>query len=358
MKKILGSLLFCIALLAGDYNITINKNEAFVKEPIHLKLTYFAKNKETILWVKFAPKATKDFKVILLKKSSPSFGYENEYLIFPLKEGNLQLPVELKVKRASKQEIQTDILGTGYEQTKIIEGKITSYDIKPLHIVVKKTPKADLYGDFRIHLQLDKTKAKAYEPVYATLKITGVGFDHIPPIQLQTDPKVKILQDKPQHTVEFAPDGAHVRYEISYALIEKRDFDIEPLDLKMFDYRSLQRVSTPKYHITVKKTPIQPDTTNNPPKIEPVFHTFKKILTYIFIFFAGLLTGLLLFVIFKRRYQKRFEILLAKDERNLLQILAPLPGFEEEKELLNAAISRNKKVSLSKIKKKILKEMR
>ncbi|BCD59889.1 MULTISPECIES: BatD family protein [unclassified Nitratiruptor] len=357
MKNILGSLFFCIALFANEYSVIFDKHEAFVKEPIHLKLTYFAKNKETIIWVKFAPKATKDFKVVLLKKKTLTTGYENEFLIFPLKEGNLKLPIELTVKRASKQEIQTDILGTGYEQTKIIEGKITSYPIEPLKIFVKKTPKADLYGDFTLHLQLDKTRAKAYEPVYAILTITGTGFDQIPSLHLKTNPKIKILQDKPIQKVEFAPDGAHIRYKISYALITKSSFEIEPLKLKMFDYHTLQTLATPKYQIDVKTVPIQPDKTDNPPKIEPVFHTFEKTFVYIFIFLSGLLSGILLFILLKRVYQKQFEILLAKDEKELLQILAPLPGFEKEKELLNEAISTNKKISLVQIKKKILKEL-
>ena len=357
MKKILGSLLFACMLLAAPYTIELDKKEAFVKEPIFLRLSYFDPHKEEIIWVRFAPKKSADYKVVLLKKTSTTDGFVQEYLLFALRPGSIIVPLDLTIKRATKQELQNDVLGTGYEQTKILEGETTHIPIQHLRITVKQTPKADLYGDFRLWLKVDKTKVKRYEPVYATLTLKGVGYDELPRLQLRATPGVKILQDKPIKKVRYDAKGAHITYSLTYAFISKNDFAIQPMQLKLFDFTNLKTLTTPTFHITVQKGSIAVDKEDNPPKIKPVFDRFKKIVFYIGLFASGVVTGVLLFVLLMRRYKEHIRILLAKDAKELLRLIAPYPNMSQIRTILDEAITQNRKINLFAMKKKILKDL-
>ncbi len=358
MRALLGSLLLACTLLAAPYTITLSKTKAYEKEPIHLLLRYNEPPKEEILWVKFAPKPTKDWKVVLLAKRTTPKGYERSFLLFAKHSGKLTLPLELRIKRASKQEIRSDILGTGYEQTELIKGVIQTIQIKPLRLAILPAPKADLYGEFRLEWRVDKTKAKRYEPIYVTLKLRGKGYDQLPPIWPQTKPKVKILADTPTKKISYKSDGAHIEYERQFALLADRNFTLLPLRLKQFDFSSLTTLSTPAYSIEVAAVPEPLPAKSTPPKITPSIHILAKIVGYLFVFAMGGVTAVLGLWWLRRKLGKKWEILLAKDERELLSLLATMRGFESERRLLDEAISTHKRLNLWKMKRKIMKGMR
>ncbi len=355
MKAILGSfLLFCLAL-GGTYHVQVSKLDAYEKEPILLSLSYDDPNKETIVWVKFEPVAHEAFKSVLLDRRNTKGGYIYRYMLFALRPGDIKLPLELKIKRASKQEIGQDILGTGYEQTKPIEGVVEKVRLQPLRFHIRPAPKANLYGSFTLSMKLDKTKAKRYEPVYMTIALKGTGFDQIPKIWPKTDKKVKILADSPKKKIFYKSDGAHIYYERQFAFLADSNFTLLPIRLKEFDYHKTQILTTPSYSIQIAAEPPALAQENNPPKIKPVASKVAEFSFYLLIFLAGILSGALLLWILKKRYATKWDILTAKDERELLKILAPLPGFEKEREMLGEAIENKRKVSLWKIKRNILK---
>ncbi len=358
MRPLLGSLLLVCTLLAAPYTITLSKTKAYAKEPIHLLLRYNEPPKEEIVWVKFAPKPTKDWKVVLLAKRTTPKGYERSFLLFAKRAGHLTLPLELSIKRASKQEIRSDILGTGYEQTELIKGVVQTIKIEPLHLTILQAPKADLYGAFHLEWRVDKTKAKRYEPIYVTLRLRGRGYDQLPPIWPKTDPKVKVLADTPTKKISYKNDGAHIEYERQFALLADRNFTLLPLKLKQFDFTKLTILSTPSYSIEVAAAPEPLPAKSAPPKIKPSIHILVKIVGYLFIFAMGGLTAILGLWWLRRRLGKKWEILLAKDERELLSLLATMRGFESERKLLDEAISKHKRLNLWKIKRQIMKGTR
>ncbi len=358
MRPLLGSLSLTLSLLAAPYTIVPSKTKAYEKEPIHLLLRYEEPPKEEILWVKFAPKPSKDWKVVLLAKRTTPKGYERSFLLFAKRTGKLSLPLELRIKRASKQEIRSDILGTGYEQTELIKGVVQAIDIEPLTFTILQAPKADLYGKFHLNWRVDKTKAKRYEPIYVTLKLRGKGYDQLPPIWPQTDPKIKILADTPTKKISYKSDGTHIEYERQFALLADRNFTLLPLRLKQFDYSTLTTLSTPAYSIEVAAAPKPLPAKSTLPKIEPSIHILAKIFGYLFVFAMGALTSLLGLWWLKRKLGKKWDVLTAKDERELLSLLATMRGFESERRLLDEAIREHRRINLWKIKRKIVKGMR
>ena len=360
MKKILGSfLVFAIFLFAKEYEIDISKKEAFVKEPIFLSLKLFEKDKSDIVWVKFEPKKSKSYEVHLLQKLSNKDGYENRFLLFPLKSGQIEIDFNLLIKKASNKEIFENILGTGDEQTTMVEGKVYKYSIKPLILNIKPI-KADLFGKFSLDLKVDKKALKDFEPLYATLTLKGEGYPPDFISSLKTEPKVKILKDKPQKDIRYTKNGAKIFYVFRYALISDRSYKILPIKLKEFDYEDFKILETPSFEINVSKEKNLLDKTTYPPKIKPVFDYFANFIQYFVIFLSGSIFGILLFLLIKGRFKEELKILLAKDEKELLKILIlNYPEkFEDIKKLLDEKISKNKKINLWRIKRKILKEKR
>ncbi len=355
MKKILGSLFIATLLFAQNYTLHLSKREAFVKEPILLDLRYTTTHKSNIAWIKFHPKKSSDYEAHLLEKKELTDGFANRYLIFPLHPGKLTIPLILQIKWASLEDLENAVLGTGYEQTKEVEGRIVHYKIAPLHILAKPVKDVELFGSYHIQESVSANKAKAYEPIYLDIDLRGQGYppklSHLLPSILD----VKILADHPDKKISWHEDGAHIHYHYRYALIAKHDFTIPAITLENFDYHSYKELRLPPKYIKILPAPIKPDATNNPPKLEPIANDIGRWVGYGAIFLAGLLTGVLLFVLLKKRFELQQRVLLA-DQKELLKILALYfpDEFMQEKEELSVAIQQKRKINLTKIKKEVI----
>ncbi len=350
MKSVLGSILLAVALF-GNANVWVSTTEPYVKQPVILKLTYADPEPQRVVWVKFAPKSDGAFESHFLHKSIEHGRYTFVYLLFPLKEGEIDLHYSLQLKKSAIEEIRQDILGTGYEQTNPIEGKIFTIPLAPTHLHVKHVAPVDLYGSFTLHMQIDKKRIQSFEPLYLQLRLEGKGY---PPKvgELVKVAGVKVLKDKPQKRIIYTKEGAKIAYLYRYALISDHNFTIPPITLKEFDFHSYKKLTTPPAHIEVVMPKQLLDEQTSPPKIEPVFAKVKSFLLFVAIFFAGMLSGVVLYVALRRREVE--EILLAKDHNELLALLVVrYPHcFAEQKEALE------RKEHLAKIKKEIIKGLK
>ncbi|WP_281951684.1 hypothetical protein [Nitrosophilus kaiyonis] len=357
MKKILGSIILLISFLYG-YEIEVFKTNPFLKEPVLLKLKYFDKDYKEITWVKFEPKDSSSYEKVFLKKKIKDGEYIFEYLLFPIRSGKVKIDYVLKIKKAPVEEIRKDILGTGYEQTNPIEGKIYSFEVTPTILDVKDVKSVDLYGDFSLKEDVDKKEANSYEPIYFTLTLEGCGY--APKIDdiFKEIKGVKILKDKPIKNISYSKNGACIKYIYNYALISKSSFKIPSIKLKEFDYKDYKTLSTKSYDIKIIPPKNLVDKIDEPRKIVPVFDRFKSLLVYLFIFISGILTGVILYLLYRKKRVE--EIILAKDEKELLSILAiKYPdSLENLKKELDEAISQKRKINLAKIKAKIIKEIK
>ncbi|SMC08623.1 BatD family protein [Nitratiruptor tergarcus] len=349
MRSVLGSILLVVALFGAD--VQVSTTTPFYKEPVLLTFTYSDPEPQKIVWVKFSPVKDPAIESHFLKKTVNSGSYTFSYLLFPLKEGEITMHYILKVKKSAVEVIQQDILGTGYEQTNPIEGKVYTIDVAPTIFHVKHVKPVDLYGDFHITLDVDKNKVESYEPLYVSVRLRGVGY--VPqledPLQI---PGVKILKDKPQKSVQFTPKGAEVDYIFRYAVVSDHNFTIPALRLKEFDFARYKDLTTPAYTITVIRPKNLVDKENNPLKIEPTFEKFQAVLLYVAVFLAGVLSGVILYLLWRRKEIE--DILLARNHKELLALLVVrYPNcFAKEKEALE------REENLQKIKKEIIKGLK
>jgi hypothetical protein len=357
MKNILGSFLFIFTLLANEYDIAINKNRPFQKEPVVITLSFYPKNIKEIDWVEFEPVKKREYEFYTLKKESIKNGFRFEYLLFPLKSGEIKIDYNLTYKRAPFKEIQNKILGTGYEQTKPIEGEIFNIKTNSSKIYVKEA-QAKLYGDFSLNVKADKKRVSAYEPVYLTITLKGVGYKPQIKNLLKKPNILKVLEDKPKKSIKYTKKGAKINYTFNYALISDKNFTIKPIELKEFNYKEYRVLKTPKINIEVLKPKLDIDKKDSPMPIKPISNTIFGFFGYVVVFIAGGVSGILILMLFGRRLKDVKDILLS-DKKELLAILClRFPEkFSKEKEILNKALLEKKRVNLLKMKFSILKEI-
>ena len=358
MKSVLGSLFAMMLLFAENFEVNLTKESLYLKEPLVVTLSFYPDKIKEIDWVKFEPIKKSSYEFHTLKKESLKNGYRFYYLLFPLKSGKVSVDYNLTYKRAPFKEIQNKILGTGYEQTTPIEGKIYSLKVAPSQIVVKKAS-AQLFGSYSLNLKTDGTKKEAFEPVYATLTLKGTGY---PPKLTEPLPNpgvLKVLKDRPQKKITYTKEGANIEYVYSYALINDKNFTIPSITLKEFDYKEYKVLKTAPIHITITSPTSHPDKEDFPPKIEPVATSVFTFLKYMLIFLSGMATALVILLLFGRRLAKIKDIVLS-DARELLALLTlRYPNrFKKEKEMLNDALREGKKINIVKIKFRVLKELR
>ena len=315
MRKILGSLFMAI-LAYANVQISVSKTVLFVKEPLTLKLTYSDKEYEKLAWVKFAPQKSQDYEFHLLNKQIKDGHYTFTYLLFPLRSGEIAISYNLQYKKAALEQIRRDILGTGYEQTEPLEGKVVTLKPQSSTIKVKPVKRVDLYGNFHLQIVIDKQTIKPYEPVYVSISLQGIGY--VPKIDSLLKVKgVKILADKPQKKIYFTPQGAKIDYQFDYAIIGDTNFTIPAIKLTEFNYKEYTTLSTAPVSITVKPV-LLVDKKDEPPKIEPTVHKVGAFFIYVAIFLAGGLSGVLLYLLLRK---KEIEDILVADRKRLLALL-------------------------------------
>ncbi len=307
-----------VIVALADVNITLSKTSLFVKEPLLVQLQYRDKDYERLAWVKFAPKRSENYEFYLLSKQIGDGSYTFTYLLFPLHSGQMRISYTLQYKKAALEQIRQDILGTGYEQTEPLEGKIVTLHPQSSIIGVKPVKKVDLYGDFTLKLQIDKQKIKNYEPLFLTLRLQGLGY---PP---KLDPEivhlkgVKILADKPKTTLHYTPKGVKIDYIFSYALVAHKDFTIPSIKLTEFNYKEYKTLHTPQ--VPIKVIPVQlTDNKNDPAKLVPLIKKIGEFLGYVAIFVLGGATSLLLYLFVRNKEVE--DILLARNSKQLLTLL-------------------------------------
>ncbi len=315
MRKILGSLLVAILTFA-DVNVTLSKTTLFVKEPLLVQLQYSDKEYEKLAWVKFAPKRSQDYEFYLLGKQIKDGRYTFTYLLFPVKSGQVSISYTLQYKKAAIEQIRRDILGTGYEQTEPLEGKVVTLEPQSSTIAVKPVKKVNLYGDFHLRIRVDKRSIKSYEPLYVSVSLQGIGY--VPKVDnlLQVD-GVKVLADKPQKKISFTPKGAKIDYRFNYAIVADSNFTIPSIKLTEFNYEKYKILSTAPVPIKVVAVKLV-DAKDEPPKIEPTIHKMGAFFIYAAIFLAGILSGVLLYLLLRK---KEIEDIVVADRKKLLALL-------------------------------------
>ena len=363
VKRVSIFLLLVINLYAKDieYSFHLSNKSPYIKEATILDVNLTQLDNSSVMFFKFSPKKSQDyiFKQIDFSEDEKYHALKQHYryIIYPLKESRVDIEFDM-IKSVTTDESVAYAISGDRDNIKTISTKDSRVDIAPILLNVKPLLKGtDLVGDFKLKYTIDKTKAKAYEPIYLHIELKGDGY--LEPFEI-------IPQNKSYHIFKQKPKVTTDSIIWDYAISSKSDFVLPKVVLKAFNPKTKQSyiLKIPSQKITVTKieqnsiidredSPISSSDSN--------FSWLGWLLSYIVVFLSGFFMPR---DIFKRFWFKRDRdefidrVMATKKHKELLKILLLEDSKKYQKaiEMLEGAVYSNKKVDLDSIKEEVLNE--
>ena len=380
MKKSLGNIFLFYLLLStllsakelATYELHANKTSAYIKEAVEITFKAHQKDHSHVMFFFLKPKKSNDYKIEFLTKEIDDHSYHNssavfKFVLFPLKNGPIQVDFDFIVKTASDQAVAKAYV-EDHDDSVGIDLHATHIPVQSLKLQIKPLQKdVDIVGDFTLQSKIDTTSIDQYGSVNLHYFFRGVGYAKLEKI-LPDIEGVTTFFDINTIRNRLTKKGYAIQKEFIYAFSAKKDFDIPKVKLQAFSptkgsYYTLQ---APSYHIEVKK--IDPSTlvdTIESPNEKPLvsFEALKSGFIYLVIFILGYFTAMLRNSRFEFGKKKREfkDIQNAKTPKELVMIL--VGKYAHTKELdpyideLESMISAKSSKEFTKVKKEVIKRL-
>ena len=325
--------------------LKVNKQKAYVGEPIIAQLILKIKRGLNIVDYSFTPPKFDNFWVKELKSTNKYLEEHGDYLIkritfllFPQKSGVLTIaPALFKYAVPST---TTDLFG--FAVSAPVWKSVVSNSAK---VVVQPLPaNVDLVGDFTIEAKVDKTEVKTGEPVNFTVRITGIGnIENLDKIPL-TIKGATIYEDKPKVTERYKDGKLFAEFMQKFSIISNQDYTIPGLKIDYFSLKDkkIKTLTTKPIHIRVVGTKaiatIQLPKEQRQTKVATVSQSkgFDRVS-----FFLGIITGLFiafLMLIGWRLFTKKPVAFRFSNKKKLLNALLPYIAQSKEAAALAKAL--------------------
>lgn len=328
--------------------MTVDKKEAYVGEPITLELTFKSLPNASYHKVELSEPEFKKFwaKKVQGLKQGRDGEYTTQtytYVLFPQEEGTFTLqPPFVRLGTRVRGGVFSDPffgnIGGRMSWKKLFANKLT-LNIKPL------PNNLEVYGDFRITAGVDKQEVKANKPINLTIDIMGQGnIEDIQKFELDI-PNAVVYSDELKVSNSGITKGVVTQ---KLAIVADRDFTIPSMSFSFFDAKTKKSktIKTEPIKIKVIGSTTEAITSNSIEQkvvakaVQPAVSEEKmvivesepidKVLWYIF----GLLSGMLLtasawFIRKKLKGREKKEIPFikkikkAKTDKELFELLLP-----------------------------------
>jgi hypothetical protein len=360
--KIIVIALIVSNLNANDinYSFHISNKTPYLKEATILEVNLSQLDHSKVMFFNFSPKKSDKykFKQIDFKEDEKyhNLNQSYKYIIYPLRENNISIEFDM-IKSITTDENVAYAISGDRDNIKSLEKEDIKVNIPPLFINVKKLPNnADLVGDFKLKYNIDKTKTKAYKPIYINIEIKGEGY--IEPLDL-------IPKSKNYYLFREKPKISKNKITFDYALSSKKSFKIPKVVIKAFNPKNKKsyNLTIPSTKIEVQKIDINTiiDKEDSPKSINKQENNYQWIgwlFSYIIVFLSGFFMPRDIFKKWIKKGKNSFkkEVLLTKNKKDLLKVLLREnpKKFHKIIKLLEEDIYGSKRVNLKNIKKEIL----
>ena len=366
--------LLCILWLhAADftYSFRVSNTHPYVKEPLLLTLDINQTDKEKVLLFKFDLQKSPDYEFHrLFAKETDTYHAAKvhyEYLLYPLKSGELSLKFDLLQKATTDDNLAYSFSGDR-DNVKGLTTVDTKVPLAPLPLHVKALPEGtELVGDFTLEHRFKKSRAEAYEPIPFQVSIRGVGYPPLLPSLLPKKREYTLFEEKPVVKSVNTPKGAKSTVVYAMALSHGSSFDLDTVEIRVFDpvRERVYTLEIPGQHfeITPTETKTLVDKTDNPQPMHTDFSWFTSLLGYLAVFSAGYFTALAWKWKRKVTAPKRDPLIekveACKEEKVLLQLLMATDSKRFEKAIgrLEKRIYGNAKSNFKQIKQEVLEQI-
>jgi len=377
MNKPLGNILFfilstlCLQAMDFDYHFKVTNPHPYVEEPILLTLDIHQTNKEKVLLFKFDLQKSPQYEFHrLFAKETDSYHNANvhyEYLIYPLKAGEVSLRFTLIQKATTDENLAYSFSGDR-DNVKGLTTIDSNISLKPFTLQVKALPKAtQLVGDFILHYTHIKHKAEAYEPLPFTVTIQGQGY---PPLLTTLFPeKTEELLFKEKPLLKYVNTAKGTQSTVIYpmAFSHKKSFTLPSVKINCFNPFKKEKYTLKIPEQSIEIMPIKSQTlldrVDTPSPLTTDFSWFFSLLGYLTVFFAGYLSALSI-KWSKRSIQSKRDPFYEKidactNEKALLQLLIASKREEFEKAIdrLEKSLYHQEKSNFKKTKQEILEQL-
>ncbi len=378
MKNSLGKLLLVLLcslwLNAKDFkhHFTLSNTSPYVKEAVLMTLDLSQTNRDKVLFFHFALKKSPDYEFHRLNVKETEEHHtaqvHYEYLIYPLRAGEIQLHFNLVQKATTEENLAYSFSGDR-DNVKGLTTVDTQIDLPPLALKIKALPKGtSLVGDFNLTHSLKTNKAKAYEPLPFQVTITGSGYLPLLENLLPENINFTLFKEKPIVNAVNSSQGTSSTVIYSMAFSHSKSFDLGPIVLKAFNPKTKKsyELTVPKQHFDIRKADVKSlvDKIDSPKPVKSDLSWLTTILTsllsYFVVFGAGYLTAISLKWKKKNPAQTshplKEKIEACKDEKALQQLLMATDSkqFALSIEKLEKGLYGNGKINFNKVKQEVL----
>ncbi len=375
MKNSLGKiiniwLLMLSVLYAEDfsYKIKVDNQTPYQKEGIILSLELNQTNPDIVLFFNFDIQKSKSYTFVRLNSIENDTHHNAHitylYLIYPLKNGNVDIEFNL-IKKVTNDESITYSYSGDRDNVKTLITKDTKITLSPLRLAVKPLPKGTrLVGDFKLKYSLKQHHAKAYEPIPFNITLTGEGFPPLVEPILPKEGNFTRFTEKPEVHSLATKTGYQNTIIYPMALSHTQNFTLNPILLKSFNPKTQKfyELRIPTQSFKIKKVSLKEliDIKDIPSTKKIDWSWVGDIFLYLLVFIAGYITAISLKWQQKKSQKKpthlESKIKKSKDEKELLQILLASQDkkFASTIEELEGILYHGKKVDFNSLKKRVL----
>ena len=373
MKNSLGKitiwLLTLSVLYAEDfsYKIKVDNQTPYQKEGVILSLELNQTNPDIVLFFNFDIKKSKAYTFTRLNTVENDTHHNAHvnylYLIYPLKEGSVDIEFNL-IKKVTNDESITYSYSGDRDNVKTLSTEDTKITLPPLHLAVKALPKGTrLVGDFKLKYSLKQHHAKAYEPIPFNITLTGEGFPPLVDPILPKEGNFTRFTEKPEVHSRATKTGYQNRIIYPMAISHTQNFTLNPILFKSFNPKTqkIYKLRIPSQSFEIEKVAIKEliDTKDIPSTSKTDWSWIGDVFRYLLVFIAGYITATSLKWQRKKSQKEptplESKIKKAKDEKELLQILLASQDkkFTSTIEELEGVLYHGKKVDFNALLKSI-----
>ena len=357
-----------------EYSIHTDTKTAYINEAVKIHFKTRQKIHNEVMFFDLIPLKSEDYSFVLLSEKRHEFSYHDakkdfQYLIFPKKEGTINVRFDFRIRRASDDAVAQAYIGSRDNVKSIPTIKV--HIAQPV-ITLKISPlpkKLDGVGNFNLQMSLDKTSSNSYDAINVTYTLTGTGYLNTNFEPLHDINKTTIFTGITDTRPQATPKGLKYKKIWKYAIVAKEDFVVPMVN---FSYLNTNTKTISEEKIEAKNIIITPFNTKalldakESPVQKNYFILFTKYIYYILSFIAGLLVAKLIEILPKKISTKKESccknVIKANSAQALIKAIFPLIStLKLEKEVAHLekiAYTKENGKAFEKIKKEIIKKLK
>lgn len=248
MKKNLGKVFLLLSLFLQlqlfattyEWSAQIQKQKAYVNEPIYLHYTCAFSDRAELYSIEFNPSGEYEkFSVKSLHVNESIVDGKKvssyEFLLFPKEAGEIEIAFEALMKLTNKESIEEMVIGR--DNVKKEDTKKTFVKQEVFKVSIEETP-SDLVGEFAIDVTKREPLVKAYEPYHLDITIRGNGnFERIEPFYYEIE-GVKVFAGEVVSSQKLTQEAQSGVWNQKFAFVGEKSFTIPKREIEYFNLKT------------------------------------------------------------------------------------------------------------------------